>query len=398
MIRRILKWLIVSLFLLFFVIFCLKEVCQVLHVWTILNFLGNTSQIFAVYSLPARIVFAIVYYALLISGTGLLLLIIALQRKKKNHFVGRLIGIECVVFVLFVVFNAWIDPRSNPWLHIRQPVINTDISNIAKQPILISTDNATTARLFSFIAPEQDDGLALAVLLQAEKAGQLSILGITSTFGNIDGETAYRVTLKQVALSGLPIPVVKGASYAGQKNSQAVEYIAKTLRNSDQRVTLVALGPVTDFAAVFSKYPELKQKVGDFLVVRSGPYLNQDRWFLYSFNALQDYNAAIALYEMGANQIAMGTEVFKVGLSDGTIAAISSIRTPMTQFIGKDLPLWNQENKMVRGADMCPWDLVWVMYLTDPGLFSVQLSNDHLVLHLQDREVLVRTVLERLSI
>lgn len=272
------------------------------------------------------------------------------------------------------------------------------------QKILVSTDNAATARVLKFFVKEPDDSLALAILLRAHKDKGVKIIGVTSSFGNTDGEVSYEITQKQVKLSGLNIPVVKGATHKGQKDSPAVEFIADKLKESKEKITLVALGPVTDFAAVFKKYPELKEKVEHFFLVRSGPYSIKKYWYLFSFNALADLEAAKFMYKFGGNQFSMGDGIFKIGLDTKFIKSLQQINHPMIKFISKDLLKWNLQNKFFpnkgyisRKGNMCPWDLVWSMYLVEPNLYDAVKENGHCQLRVKDRKVFLEKVMDLLQ-
>ena len=56
-----------------------------------------------------------------------------------------------------------------------------------------------------------DDALALLFLAHAQKKGQVEILGSTTVGGNVEVEQTTKNTLKIWGLSGLDIPVSKGA-------------------------------------------------------------------------------------------------------------------------------------------------------------------------------------------
>jgi len=268
---------------------------------------------------------------------------------------------------------------------------------------IISSDNSVTARVLKFFTNEPDDSIALAVLLQAHREKEIEILGITSTFGNTDGNTSYGISKKQVQLSGLNIPVIKGAIKKRQTDSQAVSFIIESLEKAKERITLVALGPVTDYAAVFKAKPSLLAKVKEFFFVRSGPYINQNKWYLCSFNAFPDIGAAEYMHSLGGNKYKMGKEIFNVGINNDVVKELQSIGNPMMKFITKDLLKWNFQNKFIlnkgyfsRKGDMCPWDLVWSMYLVEPSLYRVEIVDNIKILHVIDREMFLSRVLGKL--
>jgi len=274
---------------------------------------------------------------------------------------------------------------------------------IKQRKILISTDNAATTKFLKFFTLEPDDSLALAVLLDAHKKGRLKIIGITSTFGNTDGNTSYQITKKQIKFSGLNIPVIKGAINSGQNNSKAADFIANKIRESKEKIILVGLGPVTDFAAVFRKYPELKENV-DFFIVRSGPYLVKKYWYLFSFNAFKDIESAKFIFQLGGNKFSIGKEIFSITIKNEVVEEIQKIKHSMMKYIARDLKKWNLQNKIFpikgyfsRKGNMCPWDLIWVMYLVEPNLFKVVKENNHCSLNIKSREIFLESIIKRLK-
>lgn len=293
---------------------------------------------------------------------------------------GKLIKVVILVLLLAGVLVVSLTTNS---MRFYEKLSGADLtsefsSNTEPRKLLISTDNSVTSRIFFDKIPvEQDDALALAILLKAHIEGKVRILGVTSTFGNIDGERTYDVTKKQLELSGVDIALVKGALSAGQLDSEAVEFITETLRESEGKVTLVALGPVTDYAAVFKKHPELIEKVDLFFFIRSGPYYFPKYWYLCSFNALKDIRSAKYLFNLPIPKVAIGKEVVRVGLTNSDVIQIKKNSHPMVQFMTRDLISWNKVNKFLpnpgyftRNGNMIPWDLVWSMYLVEPQLFE----------------------------
>jgi len=374
-----------------------KDITQdILKISSPFYYLGNAQENLSPFPSFVKQLFIAFGYISLIIEIFIVLAIIIYLRDNSKAYLLKPILISSAFLFLYLLTAALLDSRFNPWLKITAPNPIIDPRTKTTKNLIISTDNSSTAKMFKFFTGEPDDSLALAILLNAHKSKKMNILGITTTFGNTDGETSYQITKKQVELSGQNIPVKKGAVYAGQNNSEAVDFVANVLKNSNEKVVLVALGPVTDYAAIFKKYPELKEKVEYFLLVRSGPYLNKNRWFLFSFNAQPDVNSAIFMYEFGANQFRMGEEIFPVTVTDSMINRLKQINNPMMKFISSDLKKWNTQNKffpikgyLSRGGNMCPWDLVWSMYLVEPNLFNLEKETDSFSLHIKDRQTLI---------
>lgn len=270
--------------------------------------------------------------------------------------------------------------------------------------LFISTDNSVNHKVLGLWTNEPDDSLALAVLLAAHRDKKMEIVGISSTFGNANGNSCYHITQNQIALSRLRIPVLQGASFAGQYDSPAVNFLSDYLGKTTEKVALVGLGPVTDYAAVFHRHPQLLNKVNFFYLVRSGPYLNQKFWYLCSVNALKDVDSAKFMYQLGANKFQMGKEIFSICLDNQFIRHLQNLGHPMMKFITQDLNQWNLQNKIIpnkgffaRRGNMCPWDLVWSMYLVEPQSFTIEKKPDLIILHPKTKDTFLEMVRNHLA-
>lgn len=143
-----------------------------------------------------------------------------------------------------------------------------------------------------------DDAIALMIATQSEK---LDILGVTTVHGNVGLENATVNTLNVLKMLGREdISVAKGASlpivrntvfaaeYAHDKNGlgnfhfesnsnkslvvlPAWDFIYNKLIESDKKVTVCCLGPVTNVAILLTKHPEIKEKI-DRIVFMGGSY------------------------------------------------------------------------------------------------------------------------------
>jgi inosine-uridine nucleoside N-ribohydrolase len=138
----------------------------------------------------------------------------------------------------------------------------------APSPVIYSTD-----LYYSFIM-DNDDPFDAAVLL---KSPELDIKGIildNHTYPS-DGE---KILEKLMMYADRNVPYVKGLGkfemrsptdqghYAA--NQEGVELILKTLRESKQRVSLIAVGSLTDFAVALQRDPKLlSEKVSTVYVV-----------------------------------------------------------------------------------------------------------------------------------
>ncbi len=112
---------------------------------------------------------------------------------------------------------------------------------------------------------EVDDAYALIVALHSP---ELSVAGISTTYGNapLAGTTGRtRTLLNQL---GLAIPIFPGATGPGDfdRRSAASEALAVALRKN-RRLVYVALGPLTDLAAFLALHPEQAGRLEQIVMV-----------------------------------------------------------------------------------------------------------------------------------
>jgi inosine-uridine nucleoside N-ribohydrolase len=106
---------------------------------------------------------------------------------------------------------------------------------------------------------EVDDGLAL---IQAFHSPELIIRGISVVFGNAQLEKAVpigREIVRQFAQGSLTVyPGASGAQQLGRP-TEAARQLAEALRH--ERLTILALGPLTNVATVLVMHPELRDRI-----------------------------------------------------------------------------------------------------------------------------------------
>ena len=138
---------------------------------------------------------------------------------------------------------------------------------VTAQRVWIDTDAACGASRTT----DPDDCLALLALL---KARGLRVVGVSTIFGNAPIEVTDRTTrdlIDQLAAEGFSIPPV----YRGRDTSRTVaDAVVPTLAENAIRealaeapMVIVALGPLTNIAAVLRSHPELATQVQQIIAV-----------------------------------------------------------------------------------------------------------------------------------
>lgn len=121
---------------------------------------------------------------------------------------------------------------------------------------------------------EIDDGLAILTLLGTDA---VTVIGITTTYGNGDEPTVYSATRRLLVAAGrTDIPVVRGARHAGDYETAAASFIVQAARRHGGRLVVLAIGPLTNIAAALQRDPTTADSVDRFLVM--GGYLGRVRF------------------------------------------------------------------------------------------------------------------------
>ncbi len=194
-----------------------------------------------------------------------------------------------------------------------------------KRPIILDGD------------PGHDDAIAW---LLAKASPELEIRGITCVCGNQTVEKVSYNARRVCTLLGIDAPIAKGKrtpligpemnapSVHGESGLDgpplpepkmelselsSVNLMAKILRESQEKVTIVATGPLTNVAALLLAHPELKEKIE--LISFMGGGICFGNWTpAAEFNILVDPEAAKIVTESGLPLIMSGLDVTEQAL------------------------------------------------------------------------------------
>ncbi|MEG1896025.1 MAG: nucleoside hydrolase [Oscillospiraceae bacterium] len=190
-----------------------------------------------------------------------------------------------------------------------------------KTPIILDVDTGI------------DDAVALVLALQSS---ELDVRGITVVAGNQTLEKTLYNTLSVVEFLGRKdIPVAKGAdrplvkppiiadeahgeSGLGtavlpcptikQDKLDAVSFLRKSLEESEEKITLVPVGPLTNIALLLMSYPHIKEKIEKIVIMGGGAY-EGNCTAMSEFNILVDPEAAQVVFEAGVPIVMCGLDV-----------------------------------------------------------------------------------------
>lgn len=178
-----------------------------------------------------------------------------------------------------------------------------------------------------------DDAVALILAMQSEK---LDIKGVTVVAGNQTLDKTLYNTLSVVDYFGRKdIPVAKGcdrplvrAQYVdpathGESglgtaklphpsiqphNLDAVTFLKETLENSDEKITLVPVGPLTNIALLLTCYPHIKEKI-EKIVMMGGGAFEGNMNAVEEFNIFVDPEAAKIVFDSGVDIVMCGLDI-----------------------------------------------------------------------------------------
>lgn len=190
-----------------------------------------------------------------------------------------------------------------------------------KRKIIIDTD------------PGIDDAIAIAIALFSDK---LDVKLITTVAGNVSVDLVTENALKLLTFWGKNIPVAKGAREPlmqvfedaanvhgatgmdgydfGEPNrsnlleGHAVNEMRRVLLESDTKMTIVAIGPLTNVALLLKMYPEVKEKI-DEIVFMGGSLTRGNRTVMGEFNIATDPEAAKIVFSSGLKLVMAGLDM-----------------------------------------------------------------------------------------
>jgi inosine-uridine nucleoside N-ribohydrolase len=168
------------------------------------------------------------------------------------------------------------------WVALASPAACAGQESGAPYPVVYSTD-------LYYTIDDIDDHFDAATLLKSPEVDLKGIILDNHRYPN-DGE---KVLEKLMRLTGRTVPVVKGLGLFEMRSledkglfvddQEGVELILKTLRESGQKVSLIAVGSMTDLAVAYLRDPSLwSQKVESVYVVAGS-----------ADSPVQDYNVSL---------------------------------------------------------------------------------------------------------
>ncbi|GAA0136237.1 pyrimidine-specific ribonucleoside hydrolase RihA [Paenibacillus sp. YSY-4.3] len=243
--------------------------------------------------------------------------------------------------------------------------------------------------------PGIDD--ALAILLAAASE-QLDLKLITTCAGNQTSEKITANALKLLSFIERPdIPVARGATHplhgelvVAEKahgdsgfggvelgettlsviDQPAIDAMRDVILASDQKVTIIAIGPLTNVAKLLQEYPEIAERIEE-LSIMGGSSTEGNATPVAEFNIYVDPEAARIVFRSGVPITMFGLNVtYQVPMYIEDINRIRNIGNQTGQAIAAMLDFYFRNDRVEGMHDPCA-----VAYLIDPSLFETKLCN-----------------------
>lgn len=251
--------------------------------------------------------------------------------------------------------------------------------------------------------PGHDDALALTMAVASPK---IDVLAVTTSAGNQTPDKTLNNAMRMLTLlhredipvaQGNQTPLVEPLETAPEVHGEtgldgadlpdpdfkvqpipAIELIAKTLRESDEKVTLVVTGPMTNAALFLRVYPDLAKEKIDQIVFMGGA-MGLGNWRpSVEFNIFVDPEAAKIVMNFGIPLVMaplnvthkaqiMKDEIEKIGQIDNSVAqAFHGLLNFFEQY--HENPKWG-----FKGAPL--HDPCTIAWLIDPTMFGTDKMN-----------------------
>lgn len=239
--------------------------------------------------------------------------------------------------------------------------------------------------------PGIDDAVALAVALYQK---ELNVQLITTVSGNVSLDKTTRNALKLLEFfdktnipvaAGATVPLVKEPEYADDIHGDsgldgytfpdistkpiplhAVNAMKQVLDESDEAVSLIPIGPLTNIALLFSMYPECKKKI-ERIILMGGSSFRGNTTPYGEFNIYVDPEAADIVFRSNLPIVMCGCDI-------GDKAVVTLDMFHQMKNINKISKMLSDLFESYRGGSLKEglkmYDLCAIAFLLKPEMFK----------------------------
>ncbi len=240
--------------------------------------------------------------------------------------------------------------------------------------------------------PGIDDLLAILLAFSSDRldvklittcAGNQTIHKVTANalkllhFLGRDAVEVARGAAKPLRRNGITADEVHGPSGFGEVELErpavsesarpALEAMRDVIRSAEQKVTIIAIAPLTNIACLFIQYPEVIDRV-ERLLIMGGAVTGGNRAQAAEFNMRVDPDAADIVFRSGVPIAMFGLDVTsRVTMRKADLERIRRSGGPVGQTVARMLDYYFRFDRAKGVHDPCP-----VAYLIDPSLFRMK--------------------------
>jgi purine nucleosidase len=156
-------------------------------------------------------------------------------------------------------------------------------------------------------------------------------------------------------------------------DEHAVDYIIRTLLESDGDITLVPVGPLTNLATAVRREPRIVERTRE-VVLMGGAYTRGNRTPVAEFNIFVDPEAAAIVFEAGWPVTMVGLDLtHQALLPDRVLDEIRAMGTSLSRMVTDLLASYRDSYRAVAGLPSAPMhDPCAVAQVARPELITVE--------------------------
>jgi ribosylpyrimidine nucleosidase len=246
--------------------------------------------------------------------------------------------------------------------------------------------------------PGHDDAVAI---MMAASHPTIELIGITTVKGNHTLSRTTQNALNVCQYLNIDVPVCQGMDRPIVRNSppvedrihgetgldgpvfekttrqkdsrHAVDFIIDTLLSSDEEITLVPTGPLSNIGLAIRKEPKILDKIKE-IVLMGGTYQLGNVTPAAEFNIFADPEAAHIVFTCGRPVTMMGLDVTRKALCyPEIIARMAKINNQASKLFVDLMKYFSKTQKMVFGWEGGPLhDPTCIAYLIDPSCIELK--------------------------
>lgn len=242
--------------------------------------------------------------------------------------------------------------------------------------------------------PGHDD--AIAILMALAHKEELNILGLTTVGGNQLLAKVTKNALKVLSLADENIPTATGEAtplirpiHTGEDahgesgmdgpvlpepkfsvvSDNAVQFMYEKIKGCKEKVTIAALGPLTNIALLLRVYPEIKSKIEMICLMGGGIHIG-NRTAAAEFNIYVDPEAAKMVFNSGVDIVMAGLDVTNKAMIMDDERELLRGKGRVSDFVSDLLDFYSLASKRFGFEGSSLHDPCVMGYLLKPDLFE----------------------------